>query len=90
MAAIWPTSMTVPELETTMRAPTVRMKSMLKYMHSCISGELSATMRSAFVKSMQMESAAAPNFFFSYSSRAKPLTTRIARTFSSMDSLSLS
>ena len=47
-------------------------------------------MRSAFVKSLRILSDAAANFFFSYSSLAKPFTTRIARTFSSTDSLSLS
>ena len=65
MAAICPTSMTVPLLETIMRAPTVRMNTILKYMHSCISGAFMATMRSALVKSTQMLSAAAANFFFS-------------------------
>ena len=55
-----------------------------------MSGELSATIRSARVKSERIFSAAAPNFSFSYSSREKPLTTRMARTFSSMDSFSLS
>ena len=63
---------------------------MLKYMHSCMIGAFSATMRSAFVKSLQISSAAVWNFFFSYSSREKPLTTRMPRTFSSMDSFSLS
>lgn len=63
---------------------------MLKYMHSCISGALSATIRSARVKSPRISSAAAPNFFFSWSSREKPFTTRIPRTFSSMDSFSRS
>ena len=43
-------------------------------------------MRSALVKSAAILSDAAANFSFSYSSRLKPLTTRIARTFSSMDS----
>ena len=70
--------------------PTVRMKTMLKYQQTCISGSLSATMRSALVKSLQMSSAAFRNFSFSYSSREKPLTTRIPRTFSSTDSFSLS
>ena len=65
MAEIWPTSMTVPRLEITRREPTVKMKTMLKYMQSCMMGEFMATMRSALVKSLQMLSAAAPNFFFS-------------------------
>ena len=48
---------------------------------------MKATILSAFVKSLQISSAAFPNFSFSYSSLAKPFTTRIARTFSSIDSL---
>ena len=58
----------------------------MKYMQKFISGVLNATMRSALVKSSVMASAAPANFFFSYSSREKPLTTRSPRTFSSMDS----
>ena len=55
------------------------------YLQICISGILNATMRSALVKSRRISSAAALNFCFSYSSREKPLTTRMARTFSSTD-----
>ena len=47
-------------------------------------------MRSARVKSSRMFVDALRNFSFSYSSRAKPFTTRMARTFSSIDALSLS
>ena len=65
MALIWPTSISSPRLETTRREPTVKMKIMLKYMQSCMSGEFMATMRSALVKSLRMLSAAAANFFFS-------------------------
>ena len=35
------------------------------YTQNCIMGVLMAMMRSARVKSLQMSSAAAPNFFFS-------------------------
>ena len=71
-------------------APTNSTKTMLKYRQSCISGEFSATIRSALVKSLQILSDALPNLTFSYSSREKPLTTRMPRTFSSMDSFILS
>ena len=90
MAEICPTSMYCPWVVMMSREPTVRMKTMLKYMHRLISGLLSATIRSAYVKSLRMLSEAAANLLFSYSSRAKPFTTRIPRTFSSTDSLSRS
>ena len=59
-------------------------------MHISMRGELRPTIFSALVKSNLMFEEALPNFSFSYSSLAKPFTTRIPRTFSSMDSLSLS
>ena len=90
MAESWPTSMVVPPLVMMSREPTNSTKIMLKYTQNCISGALSATTRSAKVKSLAISCEAAANFCFSYPSRAKPLTTRIARTFSSTDSLSLS
>ena len=90
MAESWPTSMVVPPFVMMIREPTNSTKIMLKYTQNCISGALSATTRSAKVKSLAISCEAAANFCFSYCSRAKPLTTRIARTFSSTDSLSLS
>ena len=66
--------------------PNVSTNTMLKYRHICMSGPSSATMRSALVKSMRISSDARSNFSFSYDSRAKPLTTRMAMTFSSTDS----
>ena len=90
MAESWPTSMVVPPFVMMIREPTNSTKTMLKYTQNCISGALSATTRSAKVKSLAISCEAAANFCFSYPSRAKPLTTRIARTFSSTDSLSLS
>ena len=90
MAESWPTSMVVPPFVMMIREPTNSTKIMLKYTQNCISGALSATTRSAKVKSLAILCEAAANFCFSYPSRAKPLTTRIARTFSSTDSLSLS
>ena len=86
MAEICPTSMTVPRLSTMSFAPTSSTNTMLKFMQRVISGVLSATMRSAFVKSLRMSPEAAANFCFSKPSREKLLTTRIPRTFSSMDS----
>ena len=65
MADIWPTSMVCPPLVMTSLEPTIIINTMLKYTHSCMSGELSATMRSAWVKSPQISLDAAPNFFFS-------------------------
>ena len=65
MADIWPTSMSVPPLVMMSFEPTVRMKIMLKYMHSCMSGLLSATTRSAYVKSLQISREAWPNLSFS-------------------------
>ena len=59
-------------------------------MHISMRGELRPTIFSAFVKSNLIFEEALPNFSFSYSSLAKPFTTRIPRTFSSIDSLSLS
>ena len=53
-------------------------------------GELRPTIFSALVKSSLILSEALPNLSCSYSSLAKPLTTRIPRTFSSMDSFILS
>ena len=90
MAESWPTSMVVPPFVMMIREPTNSTKIILKYTQNCISGALSATTRSAKVKSLAISCEAAANFCFSYPSRAKPLTTRIARTFSSTDSLSLS
>ena len=90
MADIWPTSMVVPPELMMSLEPRARMNTMLKYTHICISGPLRATIRSALVKSAQISWEAAANFCFSYSSRVKPFTTRMALTFSSMDSLSLS
>ena len=90
MAESWPTSMVVPPFVMMIREPTNSTKIRLKYTQNCISGALSATTRSAKVKSLAISCEAAANFCFSYPSRAKPLTTRIARTFSSTDSLSLS
>ncbi len=86
MAEICPTSMTAPRLSTMIFAPTSSTNTMLKFMHRVIRGVLSATMRSALVKSRQISPEAAANFCFSKLSRAKPFTTRIPRTFSSMDS----
>ena len=63
---------------------------MLIYMQRFIRGVFRATIHSAFVKSLRMLSAAVLNFCFSYSSREKPFTTRMPRTFSSIDSFNRS
>ena len=65
MAEIWPTSMVVPPEVMISLEPTVSTNSILKYTQNCISGEFSATIRSALVKSAQISSEAAANFFFS-------------------------
>ena len=46
------------------REPTNSTNAILKYRQICISGVFSATIRSALVKSAQISSAAAKNFFF--------------------------
>ncbi len=65
MAESWPTSMVVPPFVMMSFEPTKSTNTILKYTHSCMSGELSATTRSACVKSPRMLSLAAVNFFVS-------------------------